>query len=79
MFFKVKDTKMKDNEIFVVTGEFPHLSIDTKIVIADDDYNYCLRERYTNNISLVKKNKCFKNLVDANNMLLLLLQEGLRK
>lgn len=65
--------------IYVVTGEYPNYSIDKKEVITKDDFNYCLKEKETNNISLWPKNKCFKTYEEANNKVLELIQKETNK
>lgn len=62
--------------IYVITGEYPHIQIDTKYIVEEDEFNYCLREKDTNNISLYPKTKCFDNYENAMNKVLELIQES---
>ena len=50
----------KDNEYtYLVLGQWPHICIDKKIIVEQDDFNYCVKEESTNNISVVSKDRCF--------------------
>lgn len=75
----ITNTDSDFNYIYVITGEYPNYSIDKKEIVTSDEFNYCLRELDTNNISMWPVNKCFKSYEEANNKLLDLIQKETNK
>lgn len=72
-------TFKNNNHIYVITGEYPNYLINKKEIVTNDEFNYCLRELDTNNISMWPSNKCFKSYEEANNKLLDLIQKETNK
>lgn len=71
--------EIKEKSIYVISGEYPNLFIDEKYIVSEDNFNYCLKEKTTNNLSLKPKSSCFDKLLDAHNILFRLLQEEMSK
>lgn len=75
----ISDTLKNYDIVYVLTGEYPNYSISEKKKMVEDDFNYCLKEKDTNNISLWSKDKCFKTYEEANNKVLELIQKETNK
>lgn len=75
----ISATSKADDIVYVLTGEYPNYSISEKKKMVEDDFNYCLKEKDTNNISLWSKDKCFKTYEEANNKVLELIQKATNK
>lgn len=65
-----------DGVMYVVTGEYPNLSISAKYVEAEDEFNFCFSEQDTDNLSLHPKDRCFDTYEQANNKVIELIQKG---
>lgn len=74
-----EDGDEETNETYVVTGSYPNLSIDVKDIVATDSYNNCVKEKETNNISLVSKGVCFNSYHEAMNYVLFCIQRATNK
>ena len=50
--------------IFAVQGNYPNIHVSEYKFIAQDRYNYCLRQK-EGNISILSKDVCFNSKIDA--------------
>ena len=60
---------LNDNSIYTILGKYPNLAIHQKDIVAEDKYDYCLKDLNTGNLILVEKQNCFKHYEDAVNAL----------
>lgn len=79
---KYFNNMISDNEVdtehwkmYAVLGEYPNIFIDTKYYVAQDDYNYCLRDVKAKSIDVYKKDRVFCTYEEANNKVISLLQK----
>lgn len=73
---KLRNTQNNKQEVYVVVGEYPNIFIDKKYFVAQDDYNFCLRDSKVNNLNIYKKDRVFTSYEEANNKVIGLLQRN---
>lgn len=71
---KLRNTQNNKQEVYVVVGEYPNIFIDKKYFVAQDDYNFCLRDSKVNSLNIYKKDRVFTSYEEANNKVIGLLQ-----
>lgn len=77
--YKYSDSTNILNNIYVIIGEYPNFSISEKIIMVEDEFNYCLKDKKNNSINMCPKVRCFKTYQEANNEILKLLQKEIGK
>lgn len=75
----ITNTDSDFNHIYVITGEYPNYQISEKRIETEDEFNYCLKNKESNNINIYPKTKCFKSYEEANNKVLDLIQKETNK
>ena len=60
---------------FCVIGSYPNIQIVDKWYVAEDEFNYCLRNKESNTLDLHKKDTVFTTYEAANNRVLELIQK----
>lgn len=73
---KLRNTQNNKQEVYVVVGEYPNIFIDKKYFVAQDDYNFCLRDSKVNSLNIYKKDRVFTSYEEANNKVIGLLQRN---
>lgn len=71
---KLRNAQNNKQEVYVVVGEYPNIFIDKKYFVAQDDYNFCLRDSKVNSLNIYKKDRVFTSYEEANNKVISLLQ-----
>ena len=74
-FYETKQS----NEVYAILGSFPNMFIDKRIIVAKDEFNYCLKHNDTGCLDLFSKNKCFDTYEEASEQMFKELQKCIKE